>query len=129
MKKPTVVIAEDDALIREGCLCASLEPFFEIVAAVEDGAAAVASVEDHKPDVVLLDVSLPVLKGFDAARKILAKHPEIKLLFVSNYTERAYVQAAFDMGAAGYVLKSRAFTELPDAIRTALRGQFYRPAI
>ncbi len=129
MKKPTVLIAEDDAVIREGCLRATLEPFFEIVAAVEDGEAAVAGVEDHKPDLVLLDVSLPLLKGFDAARQILAKYPEIKLLFVSNYSERAYVEAAFEMGAAGYVLKSRAFTELLDAIRTALGGQFYRPAI
>lgn len=129
MRRPTVVIAEDDAVIREGCLCPSLEPFFEIVAAVEDGHAAVMAVEEHKPDVVLLDVSLPVLKGFDAARKILANYPDIKLLFVSNYAERAYVEAAFEMGASGYVLKGRAFTELPDAIRTALNGEFYRPAI
>ena len=129
MKKPTVVIAEDDAVIREGCLCASLEPFFEIVAAVEDGEAAVMSVEDYKPDVVLLDVSLPVLGGFDASRRILAKHPETKLLFVSNYAERAYVEAAFEMGASGYVFKGRAFTELSDAIKTALTGKFYRPAI
>jgi two-component system, NarL family, nitrate/nitrite response regulator NarL len=129
MRKPTVVLAEDDAVIREGCLRASLEPFFEIIAAVEDGQAAVMSVEEHKPDVVLLDVSLPVLRGFDAARKILANHPDIKLLFVSNYAERSYVEAALEMGASGYVLKGRAFTELPDAIRTALNGEFYRPAI
>jgi DNA-binding NarL/FixJ family response regulator len=129
MKKPRVVIAEDDAVIREGCLCASLEPFFEIVAAVEDGEAAVMSVEDEKPDIVLLDVSLPVVRGFDAARRMLAKHPEIKVLFVSNYAERAYVEAAMEMGAAGYVLKSRAFTELPDAIKTALNGEFYRSGI
>ncbi|HEX4749507.1 MAG TPA: response regulator transcription factor [Bryobacteraceae bacterium] len=129
MRKPTVVIAEDDVVIREGCLRLTLEPFFEIVAAVEDGRAAVTSVEEQKPDVVLLDVSLPVLRGFDAAREILANHPDIKLLFVSNYAERAYVEAALEMGASGYVLKSRAFAELPDAIRTALSGEFYRPAI
>lgn len=129
MRKPTIVIAEDDAVIREGCLRATLEPFFEIVAAVEDGQAAVMSVREHKPDVVLLDVSLPVLRGFAAARKIIANHPDIKLLFVSNYADRAYVEAAFEMGASGYVLKTRAFTELPDAIRTALNGEFYRPAV
>lgn len=128
MRKPTVVIAEDDALIREGCLQATLEPFFEIVASVEDGEAAIISVEEHRPDVVLLDVSLPVLRGFDAAQKILANYPDIKILFVSNYAERSYVEAAFEMGASGYVLKSRAFTELADAIRTALNGEFYRPA-
>jgi DNA-binding NarL/FixJ family response regulator len=129
MKKPTVVIAEDDAVIREGCLCATLEPFFEIVAAVDNGEAAVASVERHKPDIVLLDVSLPVLRGFDAARRILAKQPEIILLFVSNYSDRAYVEEASRIGAAGYVLKTRAFAELTDAIYRALAGEFYRPAI
>ena len=129
MKKPTVVIAEDDAIIREGCLFATLEPFFEIVAAVDNGEAAVASVEKHKPDIVLLDVSLPLLTGFDAARKILAKRPEIKLLFVSNYSDHAHVEEASRIGAAGYVLKSRAFSELIDAMNRALGGEFYRPAI
>ena len=61
--------------------------------------------------------------------RLLAKHPEIKVLFVSNYAERAYVEAAIEMGAAGYVLKSRAFTELPNAIKAAISGEFYRPAI
>lgn len=129
MIKPTVLIAEDDAIIRQGCLCAALEPFFDIVATVEDGKAAVASAESYKPDVVLLDVSLPVLRGFDAARQILASRPQTKVLFVSNYTEPAYMEQALQMGAAGYVLKTRAFTELVDAIKTALSGKFYRSAM
>ena len=129
MKKLTIVIAEDDALIREGCLVVLLEPFYEIIDAVEDGAAAVASVEEHHPDVVLLDVSLPVMRGFEAARRILAKNPGIKLLFVSNHSERAYVEEAFHMGAAGYVVKSRVVRELTNAIRVALSGEFYWPAI
>lgn len=129
MSKPTVVIAEDDAIIRDGCLRTILEPAFEIVALVDDGAAAVASAEEHNPDIVLMDVSLPVLRGFAAARKILAGNPEIKLLFVSNYSEPAYIEEAQHIGAAGYVLKNRAFRELPQAIQTALAGQFYRPAL
>ena len=68
--------------------------------------AGVASVEDHEPDVVLLDVSLPVLRGFDAARGFLAKQPKIELLFVPNYAKRAYVEKAFRMGAGGYVLRA-----------------------
>ena len=125
MSKPTVVIAEDDFAIREGCLSLTLEPDFEIVAAVDDGKAAVAAVEEHKPDVVLLDVSLPVMRGFDAARKILSSHPDIKVLFVSNYADKAYLDEAMRIGASGYVLKSRAFSELVPAIKTALSGRFY----
>lgn len=129
MSKPTVLIAEDDAIIRDGCLRTVLEPAFEIVAAVDDGEAAVASAEEHKPDIILMDVSLPVLRGFAAARQILASHPEIKVVFVSNYSEPAYLEEAQRIGASGYVLKNRAFRELPEAIQTALAGQFYRPAL
>lgn len=124
-KKPAIVIAEDDAVIREGCLFPLLESDFEIVASVDDGDAAVAAAELHKPDVVLLDVSLPGMRGFDAARKILSGNPHIKVLFVSNYTEKSYLDEAMRMGAGGYVLKNRAVHELVMAIKTALSGQFY----
>ncbi len=129
MKKPTIVIAEDDVIIREICLERILNGSFDIVASVGDGEAAVTSTERYKPEVVLLDVSLPVLRGFDAARRILALDPQIKVLFVSNYMESAYVEEAYRMGASGYVLKSRAPYELLNAIQAALAGQFYRPVL
>lgn len=129
MNRPTVVLAEDDSLIREGCLVPALESEFEIVAAVDDGNAAVAAVAEHGPDVVLLDISLPGLRGFAAARQILACRPETKVLFVSNYNNPEYLEEALNMGASGYVLKSRAAAELLTAIRTALAGQFYRTTL
>lgn len=125
MCKPTVVIAEDDFLIREGCIRPLLNREFEILAEVDDGQEAVAAAVKHKPDVILLDVSLPVLRGFDAARNIRSHQSATKIVFVSNYSERAYVEEAERLGASGYVLKSRAATQLIPAIKTALSGAFY----
>lgn len=127
MKKPTVLIAEDDFLILEGALRPLLDPEFEIVAAVGDGNEAVAAAQEHRPEVALLDVSLPGLRGFEVARQILSRQPECKVLLVSCYSEPAYIEGAREVGASGYVLKSRVSSELVNAIRTALAGQFYRP--
>ncbi len=124
--KNSVVIAEDNFLIREGHLEPLMEQHFTIVASVDNGLDAVAAVEAHRPTVVLLDVSLPGLRGFDAARKILALHSECKVLFVSNYADPTYVQAASEMGASGYVLKNRIDEELIPAIHAAVAGEFYR---
>ena len=125
--KQRVLIAEDDFLIAEGALRPALSTDFEIIGVVGDGMAAVTATSAERPDIVLLDVSLPRLRGFDAARQILAGQPECKVLFVSNYWDAAYIDAARDMGAAGYVFKSRVMTDLVSAIRTALSGRFYDP--
>lgn len=122
----TILIAEDDFLIREGILRSVLAPHFTIVAAVDDGREAVVAASEYKPDVVLLDVSLPRVRGFEAARQILAATPSCKVLFVSNYADRGYPEAARELGAGGYVLKSRAATELVPAIETALTGHFFQ---
>jgi DNA-binding NarL/FixJ family response regulator len=127
MNRPTVLIVEDDFLIREGALRPPLEPHFEIVAEVGDGLAAIAAAEQHRPDIILLDVSLPGMRGFEVARKILAHPRGCKILFVSNYADRDYVERAKQIGANGYVLKSRAPAELLNAIRAALAGRFYWP--
>lgn len=125
MNKPTIVIAEDDFLIREGYLYFLLEREFAIVAAVDDGKSAVTAVEKFKPNVVLMDVSLPIIHGFDAARLIVNTQPNVKVIFVSNYADKAYVDEAMRIGASGYVVKSRAATELVPAIQAALSGRFY----
>lgn len=125
MAKTTIVIAEDDFMIREGCLRLLLEPEFDIVAAVDEGKAVVASVQEHRPNVVLLDVSLPLIGGFEAARRIVSAQPDVKVIFVSNYADKAYMEEAMRIGASGYVLKSRAVTQLVPAIKTAISGQFY----
>ena len=125
-QKPTLVIADDNFPIVEGSLRPLLEADFDIVATVHDGSAAVLAAEEYSPSLMLLDVSLPVLRGFDAARAILSRHPEVKVLFVSNYAERAYADEARRIGASGYVLKNRVASELVDAIGIALSGGFYQ---
>lgn len=127
--KATILIAEDEFLILEGSIRPLLESEFAIVAAVGDGLEAVAAAEEHRPDIVLLDISLPGLQGFDAARQILARQPACKVLFVSCYSDSAYIEAAKEMGASGYVLKNRIASELVPAIRLAQAGQFYGPAL
>jgi DNA-binding NarL/FixJ family response regulator len=126
MDKPTILIAEDDFIIREGMLKSLLEPHFTIVASVDNGRDAVAAAAADKPRIVLLDLSLPDIPGFDAARQILAANCDCKVLFVSNYAERVYPGAAKELGASGYVLKSRAVTDLLPAIEAALAERFYQ---
>lgn len=122
---PTVVIAEDDFIIREG-LKSLLEPRFTIVASVDDGRDAIMAAAEHNPAIVLLDISLPRVRGFEAARQILAANPHCKVLLVSNYGDPSYPGAAQELGASGYVLKSRAQSDLMPAIETALGGGFYK---
>lgn len=119
--RTTVLIAEDNVLIREGYLEPLLASHYDIIASVDNGQDAVLAAAEHRPAVVLLDVSLPRLRGFEAARKIFAANPVCKILFVTNYEERAYVKAANEMGAFGYVLKARAPTELVPAIESAVK--------
>ena len=126
MGKSTLLIAEDDFIIREWMLKSLLEPHFTIVASVDNGRDAVTAAAAHKPAIVLLDVSLPEIHGFDAARQILAANHDCKVLFVSNYADGAYPEAAKELGASGYVLKSRAVTDLLPAIEAALAERFYQ---
>lgn len=128
MHRATVLIAEDNFIIIEGALRPILEQDFAVVGTAGDGFEAIAAANEHRPDVVLVDVSLPGLRGFEVARSILASQPDCKVIFVSNYADRGYVEAAQNMRANGYVLKSSVATELATAIRTALSGNFYRPS-
>lgn len=128
MTTPTVLIAEDDFLIREGTLEPLLQPHFTIVASVADGLEAVAAAAEWKPMVALIDISLPGLRGFEVAKQILAANPGCKVLLISNYGIKAYPKAAQEMGASGYVLKERVVIELLPAIETAMTGGFYQSA-
>lgn len=82
--------------------------------------------EEHEPDIALLDISMPVLNGLDAAQKITETKPAVKVILVTSYAEPAYVEEAFRRGARGYVLKGR-IAELCEAIREVMQGQYYRP--
>ncbi len=124
MKRIRVLLGDDHALILDG-VRASLQDRFEIVGEAYDGKALLAAAEQLKPDVVVLDISMPVLNGFESARLIKKSLPLTKIIFLSQHLNPAYLKHALKAGAAGYVLKSGAREELQQAIDSALHGKTY----
>lgn len=123
-QRPRVIIADDHMLLLDG-LRRILENDFDLVGSATDGYAAVAAAESLRPDVMLIDIGLPLLNGLEAARQIRRTLPETKIVFVTMQTERIYVEEAFRAGGLGYVLKQAAATELLRAIQTVLAGGRY----
>ena len=128
-KKARVLIADDHCILLAG-LCRLVEDFCEVVGTVEDGRALVAAAELLKPDVIVLDISMPLLNGLDAARKIKTSVPDAKLIFLTMHASPTYATEAIKVGASGYLLKQSAASELPQAIESVLNGQTYlTPAV
>jgi len=124
MKKPTVILADDHTLVLEG-FRRLLETHCELLATVGDGQALLQAVARHRPDIVILDISMPVMNGIEAARALKSKYPALKLVFVTMHADPAYIRAAFQTGASGYILKQSLGDELPQALHTVLQGQIY----
>ena len=123
-KRPKVLLADDHTMVAAG-LAKLLEDEFDLVATVEDGRTAIAAARQHRPDVVLLDITMPVMNGIEATRRIHAESPRCKLIIVTMHSDRAFVEQAFGAGASGYVLKRSAASELPLAIHQVLEGKLF----
>ncbi|MDQ2840714.1 MAG: response regulator transcription factor [Acidobacteriota bacterium] len=119
-----IIIADDHALILEG-LRRIVEDCCELVTTATDGQMLVRVAAELKPELILLDISMPVLNGIEADRQILAADPKIRLIFLSMHADLDYVREAFRIGAAGYVLKRAAVSELNAAIREVMAGGHY----
>jgi len=124
MKRHRLLMADDHTLVLEG-FRRLLEAEFDLVGTAEDGQRLVALATELKPDVVLLDISMPVLNGFEACRRIRKVLPTAKMIFVTMHTDPAYATEAFRLGASGYVLKRSAVSELNEAIKQAIKGKRY----
>lgn len=124
MRKPRVLVADDHTLVVAG-FRKLLEDQCELIGTAEDGRAVVDMALHLQPDIVILDISMPLLNGIDAGEQIKKHLPDVKLLFVTMHSDTAYVQAAFKVGASGYLLKRSATDELEQAIRTVQSGNFY----
>jgi DNA-binding NarL/FixJ family response regulator len=102
-----------------------LQPRYTVVGTVEDGTAAVDAAVRLNPDLVILDVTMPVMSGIDAARAIKEQAPEVKLLFITMHTSPTYLHAALDAGADGYAVKSSGRDEILTAVEHVLQGSCY----
>jgi DNA-binding NarL/FixJ family response regulator len=122
MSRPRILLADDHAILREG-LVRLLEARFEVLGAVADGRALMSEVERLRPDAVVLDVGMPLLNGIEAATRIAESPSAPKIVFLTQHAGKEYVQAAFRIGASGYVLKNAASAELEAALTEVLAGR------
>lgn len=125
MNRIRVIIAEDNILIQES-IRRFLEPRFEVVTTAVDGPAALQAAVDFRPDILTVDVSIPILNGFAVTEKLKSMGFSGKVIFVTAYRELAYMQRAFALGASGYVLKGTMRSELPLAIEETMKGATYQ---
>ena len=124
MKKPRVLMADDHSILLAG-VHKLIEDRCDVVGAVEDGRALLEAAEQLKPDLILLDISMPLLNGLDAARQLKKLQPDAKLLFLTMHASPQYATEAFKVGGNGYLLKQSAVSELPQAIEAVLQGKYY----
>ncbi len=124
MAKPRIIIADDHTLLVEA-FEKLLAPECEVVAKVADGRALLAAVKELKPDVVVLDLAMPLLNGLDAGRQIKQMDPSVRLVFVTMNEDPDLAAEAFRAGGAAYLLKRSAGSELLTAIREAMKRRSY----
>jgi DNA-binding NarL/FixJ family response regulator len=122
--RPKILLADDHALLLDA-FRALLEPEFEVVGTATDGRSLLEQFSRLKPDVVVIDVGMPLLNGLDAGRQIKAQQRSVKLIYLTMNPEPDLASEALRLGASGYVLKSSAASELKQAINEALRGRSY----
>jgi DNA-binding NarL/FixJ family response regulator len=121
---PKVLLADDHAVVRDG-LRLMLAKDFEVVGAVEDGRTLVKEAERLVPDVVLVDISMPLLNGIEATRQLRRVSPRTKIVVLTMHADVTYATEVFEAGASGYVLKNAPSDEIQSAIRQVLAGKTY----
>ena len=124
MKRIRILLADDHAMICAG-FQKLLEPHYEVVGTVEDGLALLKAARRLNPDVVLLDVAMPLLNGLDAARELRKMMPEVKLIFLTMNPDCEIAAEAFRIGASAYLLKNAQVSELLHAVSDVVKGLSY----
>ena len=120
-----VVLADDHILVRQGLKSLLEREGFQVVAEASDGQEVVALAEAHRPDIAVIDISMPILNGIDAAREMGRSCPKTKTILLTQHEEDQYIREALEAGVKGYVLKNQAASDLVHAIQQVSRGQFY----
>lgn len=120
-----ILLADDHAVVREGLRVLLEREGFTFSAEASDGREAIQLCEKHKPDIAVLDLAMPLLNGIDAAREIIKVNSKIKVILLTMHTEDHLVLESLRAGVTGYVLKTRASSELVQAIRAVSKGEMY----
>jgi DNA-binding NarL/FixJ family response regulator len=122
--RPRVLIADDHTLVAEACV-KLLEPEFEVIGTFANGQTLLTAVPELKPDVIVLDVGMPLMNGLEAGKRIKRLFRSVRIVYLTMNTDVGIAAEAFRGGASGYVLKSSAASELASAIREVLKGKQY----
>jgi DNA-binding NarL/FixJ family response regulator len=125
MKPWRVLLADDHDIVIEGLRRVLNHPDIEIVGALHDGRALLRAAKEIQPDIIVTDVTMPLLNGIDAARKIRQSNPDVKIIFLTMHPDVSFATEALAAGGSGYVLKNSAGDELLTAIREAAQGRIY----
>jgi DNA-binding NarL/FixJ family response regulator len=126
MTEITILIADDHPIFRKGLRqIIDSESGLKVLGEADDGAAAYDMAQQLRPDVLVLDVNMPKVDGFEVARKIRDHHLEVAVIFLTMYKDEEIFNDALDLGARGYVLKSSALTDIVDCVRAVASGQHY----
>ena len=126
-----ILLCDDQAVIRDGLeMLLNLEKDFQVIGAAQDGAEAVELAAQKQPDLILMDLKMPIMNGIEATRQIRAKFPNIKILVLTTYDDDEWVFDAIRAGASGYLLKDTSRQKILEAIRGTMDGKsFVDPAI
>ena len=124
MTRTRVLLADDHTIVAEG-LASLLEPEYELVGRVQNGRDLLRAADELDPDVIVTDISMPLLNGIEALRQLKKMRPDVRVVFLTVHADVTYVTEALRAGARGYVLKQSAAEELRSAIRTVHEGGTY----
>jgi two-component system response regulator NreC len=120
-----IVLADDHVLVRQSLRALLEREGFQVVAEASDGQEAVRHAASFQPDIAVMDISMPILNGLNAAREMSRSIPKTKIILLTQHDEGQYISEALDAGVKGYVLKNQVASDLLEAIRQVSRGQVY----
>lgn len=130
-KSVSIVLADDHTIVRQGLVkLLEAEPNFRVVGHAENGRDAIEKVGKLLPDVVLMDIAMPMLNGIEATRQIKKRYPQTRVIILSMHSHDRYINELFSLGASGYLLKNSTGSDIISAIHAALKGdQYLSPSI
>lgn len=124
LKKIRVVLADDHAVLRMGIRSLlNQSEDIQVIGEASTGVEAIRAVKDLKPDVLLLDMEMPEMDGVEVTRRLQEEKAPVRILVLSAYNDREYIQETLEMGVAGYLIKDEAPSSIVDAVRGVARGQ------